>query len=176
MQTQLAHATWPQDQGRIPRPVFRCRDVALSPSILQAGEGREHQGYLKVGYARSPGLLCGAQAALLPGCCHPVGTPGLHDVPCLAGTPVPLHAAGWMLVAERQQQILGATGPAPLPLTCRGTAGRQRAAPQSLLPSCPAQAALSGQRQPWGPLLLESSRAGTAAPPVPKGLTSNFLC
>lgn len=39
------------------------RDVALSPHILQAGGSREHQGYPKVGYAMSPGLLCGAQAA-----------------------------------------------------------------------------------------------------------------
>ena len=63
VQTQLVRATWPQDQGRILSPVVPRRDVGLSPSILQAGGCREHQEYPKVGYAGSPGLLCGAQAA-----------------------------------------------------------------------------------------------------------------
>lgn len=54
VQAQPLCATCPQDQGRIPSPVVSCRDVALSPSILQAGESRERQGYPEVGYTGSP--------------------------------------------------------------------------------------------------------------------------
>lgn len=78
----------------------------------------------------------------------------------------------WWLLAERWQQIVDATSPALLPLACQGTAGRQRTAPQS-----PARSRQSSPgSSPWGQLLLESNRAGSAAPPVSKGLTSNFLC
>jgi len=145
VQTQPLCATWPKDRGRIPSAAASRRNVALSPSILQAGESREHQGYPKVGYAGSPGLLCGARRQpLLSGCCHPAGTPALQDVPQLPTAP----AGCWWLLAEGQQRNLGAAGRALLPVT----------------------------GHPRGRLLFGSNCTGSAAQPVPKGLTSNFLC
>lgn len=181
VQTQLVRATWPQDQGRILSPVVPRRDVGLRRRSIHPA-GRKKQGTSRIhesGVCRVPGAplwssgsLCSLAAVTPQGPQRCTMFPALQVHQCLRTVLV----GCWWLLAERRQQIPGATGPASLPFACRGTAGRQRAAPQSPLLSCPAQAELSRQRPPRGPLLFESDRAGSAAPPVPKGLTGNFLC
>lgn len=163
VQTQLVRATRPQDQGSIPSPVVSRSDVALSPSILQAGGSREHQVYLKVGYAGSPGLLCGAASALrlLSPC---------KDARCStspASARCRLAAGGFW-----RRGGSGCHQPCLAPHRTPGHCGE--AAHSIAVPAGSAARVGQSSAGPRGPLLFGSSRAGSAAPPVPQRVNKQF--
>lgn len=139
VQTWLVCVTWPRDQGRIPSAVVSCRDVVPSPSILQAEGSREHQGYPKVGYAVSLGLLCRAQAACALWLLSPRRDRSAAEcpLPCryISASARRWSDAGgfWLRDGGRSWVPRALPCPLPMPGHC-GEAARSTAVPAALLP------------------------------------------
>lgn len=155
----LCRHSWPVPlvlRTREGSPALRFhRDVTLSPHILQAGGSREHQGYPKAGYEMSPRLLCGALGSL---CSLTVVT---------SQEPQYISASAWYWLGAGGfwLQILGTPDPALLFFACGTLRG--------CVPPFPLGSA--GSASPEDSFSLKAAVQG-ALPPVPKGLTSNFLC
>lgn len=154
VQTQLARATCPQDQRRIPSPVVSQR-CTTEPTHLA--------GWRKQGKSRIPeSRVCNVPGAPLWG----LGSLGSSTV-VTPQEPRYIGASAWYWLGAGGfwLQILGTPSPFLLFFACGALRG--------CVPASPLGSA--GSASPGDRFSLKSAVQG-ALPPVPKGLTSNFLC
>lgn len=154
VQTQLALATCPGDQRRIPSPVVSQRSCT-EPTHLA--------GWRKQGTSRIPESgVCnvpGAPLWSLGSVCSRTAVTPQEPQYISASARCCRGAGGFWL------QILGTPGPVLLSAAC--------GALRSRVPASPLGSA--GSASPGDRFSLKAAVQG-ALPPVPKGLTSNFLC
>lgn len=154
VQTQLARATCPQDQRRIPSPVVSQR-CSTEPTHL-AGWGKQGTSRIpESGVCNVPRAPLWSSGSL---CSLTVVTPQEPQY-------ISASAWCWLSAGGFWLQILGTPGPVLLSFACGAL---REGVPASTLGS--ASSASPGHR-----FSLEAAVQG-ALPPVLKGLTSNFLC